>query len=148
MQRAIEEMERAFEGEERRIKAEAAEAEAKRAQDKAKRKQETIAAEQAAFEAEGVETLPIVRDGVRLCADGCPIHGRADITFDCGDILGNDNRCIFFEGRRYYLIGCTAHQNGVGLEDDDAEKDGIEEELGDDELADRLATKAIEAYGD
>ena len=148
IQRAIEEMERAFEEEERRIKAEAAEEEAKRAQDKAKRKQETIATEQAAFEAEGVETLPIVRDGVRLCADGCPIHGRADIAFDCGDILGNDDRCIFFEGRRYYLIGCTAHQNGVGLEDDEEEMDGCEVELDDGELADALVAKALEAYND
>ncbi len=98
-----------------------AEREARRQEEERQRQQaiaDEIERERQHFESQGVETLPIVRKGVHFFADGCPLYGQANITTDCGDFVRNENKCIFFEGKGYFLIGCTAHQNGVGLEDE------------------------------
>ena len=78
-------------------------------------RQRAIEAERLAFEDEGVESLPKVKRGEGFCVDECPLLGQADVAIDCGAYEWSPNRCIFFEGQRYYLIGCTARQNGIGL---------------------------------
>lgn len=99
--------------EEQRLQAERERAE--KEQKRIEARQRAIEAERRAFEEEGVEALPIAKHGVSLCIDECPLLGRADIVTDCGAYDWSPNKCIFFEGQRYYLIGCTARQNGIGL---------------------------------
>lgn len=85
---------------------------------KAKLREQLIDAEKRAFETEGVEALPKTKHGVNFYVDECPLLGQADVVVDCGGYAWSPNRCIFFEGQRRYFIGCTARQNGIGLEDD------------------------------
>lgn len=91
-----------------------------RRQEQERRREEELQAytqrEIESFEAQGVETLPLVKQGVHFYADGCPLYGRANVVSDCGDFVFNKDKCIFFEGKGYYVVGCTAHQNGVGLD--------------------------------
>ena len=84
---------------------------------KAELHEQLIEAEKRAFEAEGVEALPKTKHGVNFYVDECPLFGQADVVVDCGGYAWSPNRCIFFEGQRRYFIGCTARQNGVGIED-------------------------------
>jgi len=100
--------------EERRLEAERERAEEER--QRAKARECAIEAERHAFEEEGVEALPKVKHGVNFFVDECPLLGQADVVIDCGAYEWSPSKCIFFEGQRYYLIGCTARQNGVGLD--------------------------------
>lgn len=77
-----------------------------------------IDAERRAFEMEGVEALPKVRHGANFFVDECPLLGQADVVADCGGYAWSPNRCIFFGGQRRYFVGCTAKQNGIGMEDE------------------------------
>ena len=86
---------------------------------KAEMRNQLMDAERRAFEREGVEALPKTKHGVNFYVDECPLLGQADVVADCGGYAWSPNRCIFFEGQRRYYIGCTARQNGVGLEDSD-----------------------------
>lgn len=63
-----------------------------------------VEVERLAFEDEGVESLPKVKRGEDFCVDECPLLGQADVAIDCGAYEWPPNRCIFFEGQRYYLI--------------------------------------------
>ena len=85
---------------------------------KAELRERLIEAEKRAFETEGVEALPKTKHGVNFYVDECPLLGQADVVVDCGGYAWSPNRCIFFEGQRRYFIGCTARQNGVGVESD------------------------------
>ena len=95
---------------------EAEQARAEEARRRERDREEAIEAERRAFEDEGVEALLKVRYGSNYYIDDCPLWGRADVVADCGANVNSPNKCIFFEGQRYYTIGCTAWQNGVGLE--------------------------------
>lgn len=110
-------MRREIEQEEERRRQEAERKRIEEEERRAEQVRQLIAAEEKAFEREGIETLPKVQDGVRFYADGCPLLGRADIVADCGGYAWSPNKCIFFEGQRRYVIGCTAHQNGIGVEE-------------------------------
>ncbi|MBQ2680905.1 MAG: hypothetical protein IJF97_03110 [Eggerthellaceae bacterium] len=85
---------------------------------KAELHEQLVDAEKRAFEREGVEALPKTKHGVNFYVDECPLLGQADVVADCGGYAWSPNRCIFFEGQRRYFIGCTARQNGVGLDDE------------------------------
>ena len=103
----------------RQLEIERQEAERQRAEEarrRAEAREQAIAYERCAFEAEGVEALLKVRHGINYYIDDCPLWGQADVVADCGANVFSPNKCIFFEGQRYYTIGCTAWQNGVGLE--------------------------------
>lgn len=106
---------------ERQREAQRLEAEQERAEEEHRRavaREQAIEAERRAFEKEGVEALSKVKHGVNFFVDECPLLGQADVVIDCGAYEWSPSKCIFFEGQRYYLIGCTARQNGVGLEAD------------------------------
>ena len=66
------------------------------------------------FQAEGVEPLVKTHRGLNCYVAGCPLLGEADVTADCGARDWSPAKCIFFEGERYYLIGCSGRQNGAG----------------------------------
>lgn len=83
---------------------------------KAELRNQLMEAERQAFENEGVEALLKVRHGVNFYVDECPLLGQADVVAHCGGYVWSPDRCIFFEGQRHYFVGCTARQNGVGLE--------------------------------
>lgn len=105
---------------ERKKEARRIEAERERAEEEHRRaeaRERAIEAERRAFEEEGVEALLKVKHGVDFYVDECPLLGRADVVVDCGAYEWSPSKCIFFEGQRYYLIGCTARQNGVGLDE-------------------------------
>ncbi len=111
-----EEEERQHEEERRRLKAEQEQAEAERR--RAESQRIAIERERQAFEDEGVEALLMVKRGIHHYVDECPLYGSANVTTDCGAYSWSSEKCIFFEGQRYFLIGCTARQNGVGLDDE------------------------------
>ena len=106
--------------ERRSAEAERMRAEKERARAEAERRrpellERAIEAEKRAFADEGVEALLKVERGAKTYVDGCPLLGQADVDADCGGYLLSRDKCIFFEGQRTYVIGCTARQNGIGV---------------------------------
>lgn len=116
-ERELEQMLALMEADMQREREEAERLRAEEARRKAEMRESAIEAERRAFEREGVEALLKVRHGVNFYIDDCPLLEQADVVADCGAYVWSPDKCIFFEGQRYYLIGCTARQNGVSLND-------------------------------